>query len=185
MSGEGNTTMFRPALRKYLSTILLCVVCALPEAINAQPKDASMSHLQARHREVMKGWLARKPNLRLANIADCTDKEGLAATREHFGKNHHPYYTAGDFNKDKREDFAVVLIDKLAKKKDSSFAIAIFNGPLSKDSVPAFFLEGADMSYSGLLASGYGILAGPFQSDDCVILSPRGKRYVMKDCLEE
>ena len=90
---------------------------------------------------------------------------------------------SGDFNRDKRQDFAVALIDK--RKKKDKFAVAIFNGSVGKISSPAFFEEGWDLSDGGLSGCGVGVIVGPFESDNCVILSPRGKKYVIKDCIEE
>ena len=153
---------------------------ALSSAVNAQQNIAT-SHLRPSHKTIVEKWLIGKASLRLATLADCLNKEGLAATREQFGKNHHPYYIVGDFNRDKRQDFAVVLVNK--RKIKDNFAVAIFNGPLNKQGVPAFFEEGWDLSDGGLLESGGGVMAGPFESDNCVILRPRGKKYVIKNCI--
>lgn len=169
--------------RMYSTVIVLCVLCALPGAVKAQQKGIAAAHLSPQHREAVERWLAGKPNLRLATVADCLNKDGLAATRKQFGKGYHPYYAVGDFNRDKRNDFAVALVDK--RKKKNKFAVAIFNGRVGKDSVPAFFEEGWDLSDGGLSDGGGGVMAGPFESDNCVILRPRGKRYIVKDCLEE
>ncbi|MEO7674422.1 MAG: hypothetical protein ABIU09_10155 [Pyrinomonadaceae bacterium] len=167
----------------YSTVIVLCVLCALPGTVRSQKKDSATAHLRAPHRAVVEEWLAKKPNLRLATAADCLNKDGLAITREQQGKDYNPYYAVGDFNRDKREDFAVALVDK--RKKKNKFAVAIFNGRVGKDSVPAFFEEGWDLSDGGLSDGGGGVMAGPFESDNCVILRPRGKKYFVKDCLEE
>jgi hypothetical protein len=116
-------------------------------------------------------------------IADNSNKEGLAITRKERGKGYHPYYAVGDFNGDRKQDFAIALISN--RKRKEPFAIAIFNGPVSKNSVPAYFAEGWDLSDGGLFGDKAGVMAGPFESDNCVILRKRGKKYVMKDCLEE
>lgn len=171
-------------MSKQLSITLISValsVCAFCAGIKAQQPGAA-SHLQAPHWAVVEEWLAKKPDLRLATVADCLNKDGLAATRKQFGKNYHPYYTVGDFNRDKRGDFAVALIDK--RKKKNRFAVAIFNGSVAKIIAPAFFEEGWDLSDGGLSDGGGSLMAGTFESDNCVILRPRGKKYVIKDCLE-
>jgi len=172
-------------MSKQLSITLISVavsVCALCAGVQAQ-QTGTAAHLRPKHLAVVEEWLVKKPNLRLATVADCLNKDGLAATRKQFGKNYHPYYTMGDFNRDKREDFAVALIDK--RKKKGKFAVAIFNGSVGKITAPAFFEEGWDLSDGGLSDGGGSLMAGTFESDNCVILRPRGKRYIVKDCLEE
>ncbi len=69
------------------------------------------------------------------------------------------------------------LVDRKSKEP---FAIAIFNGPVGKNSVPAYFAEGWDLGDGGLFVGEGGVIAGPFESDNCVILRPRGKKYVIK-----
>ena len=146
-------------------------------------KDQSdgASHLSPQHREAVDQWLSsRKLALRVATVADCSNKEGLAITRKERGKGYHPYYAVGDFNGDRREDFAIALVNP--RKRKERFAVAIFNGPVGKQSTPAFFEEGWDLSDGGLFDGGGGVMAGPFESDNCVILRPRGKKYIIKDC---
>ncbi len=155
----------------------------MDEVVWAQQKDIA-SHLGSEHREVVEQWLASsKLVLRVATIADNSNKEGLAITRKERGKGYHPYYAVGDFNGDRKQDFAIALISN--RKRKEPFAIAIFNGPVIKNSVPAYFAEGWDLSDSGLFGDKAGVMAGPFESDNCVILRKRGKKYVMKDCVEE
>ncbi len=57
--------------------------------------------------------------------------------------------------------------------------------PVVPHSVPAYFEEGWDLSDGGISGDKTGVMVGPFESDNCVILRKRGKKYVMKDCLEE
>lgn len=141
------------------------------------------SHLRPEHRTVVEKWLAKKPHLRLATVKDNTNEIGLAGTREQNGKSYHPYYRVGDFNRDRKEDFAVALVN--ARKKKERFAVAIFNGPAGTGNVPAFFEDGWDLSDGGLFDGEGGVMVGPFESDNCVILIPRKKKYVIKDCMEE
>src|SRR5688572_8685099 len=124
----------RSRRRMYSLSIALCVLFILPVAVNGQRDGTGAKHLSVQHAEVVNRWLAGKPALRLATVADCLNKDGLAATREQNGKNYHPYYAVGDFNHDKRADFAVVLVNK--RKKKDKFAVAIFNGAIGKNTVP-------------------------------------------------
>ncbi len=147
----------------------------------------SAPYLRAPHRAVLQQWLAGKPGLRLATEKDCLNKEGLKATRQENGQNYQPYYAVGDFNRDGQEDFAVALINP--GKRSRRFGIAIFNGPFNlrnprRASVPPFFTEEIDLSDGGLVSlSGNRLVAGVFQTDNCVWLRPSGRTYVMKNCL--
>ena len=144
------------------------------------------SYLRPEHKAIVDAWLKLRPGLRLATDADNMSKEGLAATRKEEGRNYHPYYAAGDFNGDGREDFAVAFVKK--RKSKWPFTVAIFNGPLAGNSVPAFTTD-EDLRSGGIFYKVKAkpregrLIVGVFESDDCVILRPRGKTYVIKDCL--
>lgn len=166
---------------RFLLVVLL--ICGAAETGKAQT-GIGASHLRQQHKSAVERWLSgRKPTLRVATLSDNTNKIGLAATREQNGKSYHPYYVVGDFNGDRKEDFAVVLINP--SKRKGRFAVAIFNGPITRQSVPAYFEENWDLADGGLFEAEKGVVVGPFESDNCVILRPRGRRYVMVDCLEE
>jgi hypothetical protein len=71
-------------------------------------------------------------------------------------------------------------------RRSRRFGIAVFNGPFnaSRTSAPNFFTEGTDLSDGGLVVlMANRLVAGVFQSDNCVRLIPLGKTYVMKNCL--
>ena len=155
---------------------------SVPVTVSAQRMAVSIDHLRPQHRAIVEGWLKGKPGFRLATIADCLNKVGLAATRDYRGKSYHPYYAVGDFSRDRKEDFAVVLIN--TRKKEDRFAVAVFNGPTRKGNSPAYFADGWDLSDGGIFKSDVGVMVGPFESDNCVILHSTGKKYRAKDCLE-
>jgi hypothetical protein len=180
---KGGPAVFKQARRLlYFSVLVLSALCVLVAEKPAQNRGAAALHIRPEHKRAVELWLTESPNLRVATIADCLNKGGLAATRKQFGRNYHPYYIVGDFNGDRKQDFAIALIRD--NKRETPFAIAIFNGPLGKNSVPAYFSEEWDLSDGGLFVGGGGILAGPFESDNCVLLRPRGRKYVAEDCLE-
>lgn len=164
--------------------LVLYVLCGAAEA---QRRDTA-SNLRPQHEEVVEQWLkssARLAKLRVATVADCLNKSGLAVTRKERGRNYHPYYAVGDFNRDGREDFAVAFVND--RKRQRKFSFAIFNGPFGKSSVPAYIDENVDLSVMGFFYGGRGsdLLLGEFESDYCVILKPRGKSYRGKPCLED
>ncbi|MEO7672555.1 MAG: hypothetical protein ABIU09_00580 [Pyrinomonadaceae bacterium] len=137
--------MSRPTcLRFILCTLVLCALC---DGVEAQQKGTA-SHLQSEHREAVEQWLAQRPNLRPAVDGDYAYKRDLAAERS-GAVDYHPFYLVADFNGDKKDDFAIALVN--IRKKTANFVLAVFNGPITKDSLPAFFREGLDfrrMSFS-------------------------------------
>lgn len=160
---------------------------APPVRAEAQQRDVAV-YLRPQHSAVVEKWLAGRPNFRLASEADCVNKDGLEVTRNEQGRNYNPYYTVGDFNGDGKEDFAVALVKK--RRSKWPFTVAIFNGPLKGNSVPAFTMDD-DLSRGGLFykaenkPSDGRLIVGDFESDNCVILRPRGKTYLIKDCIDD
>lgn len=162
--------------------LAVAMLCATVKPTLAQ--IASTVGLREPHRATLESWLQSKPRLRLAIEKDCLNREGLAASRAEYGRDYQPYYAVGDFNRDGQQDFAIALIN--GQKRSRKFAIAIFNGPFNqrRPSLPAFFAEGMDLSEGGLVVlSGGRLVAGVFQSDNCVVLQPRRRTYVMKNCV--
>jgi hypothetical protein len=125
--------------------------------------------------------------LRLATDADNSNRDGLAATRRDRGRNYQPYYVVGDFNGDRKEDFAVALVRK--RKSQWPFVFAIFNGPTARATKPTLTVD-ADLSDGGIFYNpqnppgGFRLAFGTFQTDNCVIVRPRGQSYVTRPCLD-
>ena len=167
--------------------LISCCLAVAMLGVTVKPSLAQIAStvgLREPHRATLERWLQGKPALRLATEKDCQNKEGLAASRAEYGRDYQPYYAVGDFNRDGQQDFAVALIN--GQKRSRKFAIAIFNGPFNqkRTNLPAFFTEGSDLSEGGLFVlSGNRLVAGVFQSDNCVVLRPRGRTYAMKSCL--
>jgi hypothetical protein len=135
-------------------------------------------------------WLSAKTNFRLAEEADCTNKQGLAEQRANNGRDFQPYYIAKDFNRDGKTDFAIGLINKT--KSRQKFAVAIFNGPFNvgENRNPAFYQEGIELRDGGL-AFGFGeprrnlLIATPYAPTDAFIyFEPRGNSYSAKSLAE-
>ncbi len=94
-------------------------------ASQARQKRNTAPPSRPQHEELVKQWLASRPELRLATDADYAYKADLAAERI-GNESYHPYYAVGDFNGDGQEDFAVALVNR--RKHTANFAIAVFNG---------------------------------------------------------
>jgi len=64
-------------MKRTIITSLL-VLCCMDEVVRAQQKDVA-SYLRSEHREVVQQWLTNsKLTLRVATLADNSNKEGLA-----------------------------------------------------------------------------------------------------------
>jgi hypothetical protein len=163
---------------------VFCVLC-LPLQVSAQREEAAT--LRPAHKAIVENWLKLRTDLRLATEADNTNKEGLTATRADRGRNYQPYYVVGDFNGDRKEDFAVAFVKK--KKSQWPFVVAIFNGPTARATRPTFNVD-ADLTDGGIFynpqnpLSGFRLAFGTFQTDNCVIVRPRRQSYATRPCLD-
>lgn len=169
-------------MRRAVFFLLLAVlaVASVRVDVHGASQSVSLRYIQPEHKAILEKWLRRQPQLRVAIEADCKNRQGLMDARLEHGENYHPYYAVGDFNRDGREDFAVVLISK--QRRARNFSIAIFNGPFT--GTPVFYTGGVDLSAGGLVfRADNRLVAGVFQTDDCVVLKPKGRGYVMADCL--
>lgn len=173
--------------RNFWSIFIIVILVLLSASLTGgyAPQKDSASYIRAEHREIIDHWLAHRPDLRLATDAD-SSKEGLAETRKEEGRNYHPYYAVGDINGDGKGDFAVAFVRK--RKSKWPFVLAIFNGLLNRESRPAFITD-EDLSDGGFFLSPRvkpregRLKYGPFSSDDCVIVRPRRKTYVLRACI--
>ena len=143
--------------------------------------------LTAQEQKVLKNWLVGHKEYRLATDEDCDCAGDVEDMKTGYGgrvkpiPDYHPYLATGDFNGDGVRDFAVVLIDRSKKEKNS--ALIVFNGPFDSDTAsPAFLQSGLDLKYTGLSygpprPKPYRLLLGPFESDSGVLLIPHGRGY--------
>jgi len=144
-------------------------------------------YLRPEHKPVLERWLKEKRYLRLATESDCADKEGLEIWRKDWGKDFNPYYSIGDFNRDGKNDFAVLLVD-LKKGEEHGFAIAIFNAPFGNKKAPNYFEGGyIDLGRCYIVYNQMAkrrLYLGVFESDFyCVTFYPKGLGYYFRDCL--
>jgi hypothetical protein len=100
------------------------------------------SYIFPEHRTVLKSWLGRNPEFRVATDADCSCDEDIPAILQN-SNNDHLYYAVEDLDSDGDSDFAIVLINLTKHEAGPEFnsALAVFNGPFSGVMNPAFLEE--------------------------------------------
>lgn len=165
-------------LKVSISCLSLITVFAVAPVLSQA--EAGDSPITPNDLKVLKRWLAaEKSNLRPATVADCQDLGGLSQAHAEWGSDYFPYYRIDDFNRDRRDDFAIALVDPT--KTEDRFSVAIFHGGKSPDAAPAF-LRKWDVSKRGLHAGIGLIVMGLSDQDDCEIVYWNGKQYEVKNC---
>ena len=146
--------------------------------------------LTFREQNMLDAWMAQHSEIQLANDADCECAESINDMKTGYGGNwtpvrdYHPYVATGDFNGDGARDFAVVVIDR--KKPTKNFTLLVFNGPFNPGSgTPAFVKSDLGLRNQGLFfgpprSKPYRLVLGRFESDNSVILVPKGNTYILK-----
>ena len=159
----------------------------LAVAITLLVTPALASHvLEPDHRRVLDAWLKQHPTMRLATDKDCGCEEDIQRLRTQSGgvwkpvPDYHPYVAVGDFNGDKRTDFAVVVVD--TAKTTKAFTLVIFNGPFGAEAKsPVFLKANLDLTEHGLFfgpprPKPYRLVLGPFESEGSVF-EPQNATY--------
>ena len=163
-------------------TVLICIALITP---------AWAGHtLTSREQILLKTWLTRHPEFRVAKDGDCDCADAIQRMKTGYGgdwkpvSDYHPCVATGDFNSDGVSDFAIVVID--LSKSAQNFVLLVFNGPFgSKAASPAFVESGLDLRGQGLSfgpprPQPYRLVVGPFESDNTAILIPRGHTYKLQ-----
>lgn len=154
---------------KTKNCFLLCCAAFFAFFLAADSRaQTSLDKLKPAHQTILKTWLATQKRWRLA-----LEKDYNSARLKDFknAEKAMPYYSAHDFNGDKKEDFAVILT------KSGKFAVAVFNAPFAAEK-PAFYsteLEADDILYFNKKSKL--LLVGPYESDAGFMLKPSGKTY--------
>lgn len=134
----------------------------------------------------LEGWLQEHPAYHRLTDKDCRCEDDLAEIRSESGPSrrpdYHPYYAAGDFNKDGRFDVAIGV----ARNGDSDrFRVLIINSVNKRQSrrhayLSPYFPAHYYLFY-GAPAAGDRLLVGPYASDTGAALVPRGPyRYSLE-----
>jgi hypothetical protein len=143
------------------------------------------SHLKPEHEEILRIWLKDKSSLRPAVDAKNVERRGVGKGRQ---KRQSPFYVVADFNKDGKEDFAVVLVNVSLEDR---FSIAIFNGGTDKSPSPNLLQEGlhglsnAQISYVNVRDDYFASDSFLFLDDErgCVGFIPHNNNYKTVVCI--
>ena len=153
----------------------------------------TMSEIQPKHKAALTEFLTEYKDYRFLS-ENRYDKKYLAFMRELFGASLKPSYRVGDFNHDKIEDFAVIVIKDEAPVKydltaephnlEYKIAVVIFNGTskggfykafVNETSAPlACFINLTDEKKKRLY---FGIT----ETDAGFLMTPSGKSYIVKN----
>lgn len=169
----------------YSSLFLIIFTFALSASAQTNGSKSAFAHLQKEHAAALQAWLKSKTNLRPAQVSDCKNKAGLKLMRESESK-FHPYYAVYDFDKDGREDFAVVLFDS-RQKLNARFTLLVFKGDAEGNFKTAYTLSKIDLRQGGLWLvileeSVTNLHIGEFETDNCGFLHWSNGKLVLRDC---
>jgi hypothetical protein len=180
------TSVMRSVLMVFRNVTHLCLVFALVAPLFAQ---RSIEDLDPNHAETLRRYLATHKNVSFRAESVLSEKY-LSSIRETMGSSFRPNYAVGDFNGDKRKDFALLLnrdgrrvasgATSVEHKWDHPLRLVVFNGTaagfdlvLTQDLIGPF---PALITYTGKRLH-YGV----FETDsDDFYLKPVGKRYVIR-----
>lgn len=160
-------------------------------AINGQTSTADLAPL---HRTTLDKYLKQTngSSLRLQTIVD---RDYYRYMTENFGANFRPSYAVGDFNRDKRADFAVLLARKGKPKNmppdgkssnhnpDYPITLVVFNGVPGSKFVRAFVINlyGPPAAFIKFDRQARRLFYGVFETDsDTFSLVPKGGAYRVK-----
>ena len=137
---------------------------------------------------VLRQWLS--PGWRPLTVNDAlagATKEGrefILSGIKSRGKNFHPYYTVGDFNRDGAGDFAIIVTGE--SRGRTRLAVAIFHGPFVRNQLKVLVYYSENVSEGDWLfwmtgdRFGNRFIVGPPESDAGYVIKPRGNGYVVQ-----
>jgi hypothetical protein len=171
----------RPGREVFLKPLLLFVVLIVAGIFNADA--ATLNGVQ---KSVLDSWLLRNPLFRLATENDCDCSDDIRDMREYGGwgtpiPDYQPYVLTGDFRRNRRSDFAVI-VTRIDGSYNGQSSILIFDGPFRKGSNPRYVGGVGSLKQTALFASKSGgvPIYGHFESEGC-LYKPTPKSYA-EDC---
>jgi hypothetical protein len=159
--------------------MLLTLLLSMSFICQASVPDTP-EYVTASDQSTLTAWLASHPEYSIASDRNCNCETDIQSIRKGSGgvwkpnPRYHPYYVRGDFNGDKKTDFAVILINT---KENGKRYLAIFNGPYKAGSNPVYLSpeEGA-LFYGPPRPKPYRLIVGDFGTEGAS-LEPKGNGY--------
>lgn len=151
---------------------------------------ADMAFMNERHVSPLANFLKANPLIRLAQTSDFWEWDRVSSEIRGQYSNSHPYYAVGDFNRDRFEDFAVVLVDMTIGAMPRNYegngskyynaSVAVFNGSdIGYNNYPNF-IEKWGVVQSNLLLYSYetnDLMVGQWQGSLAQVKPERNGKY--------
>jgi hypothetical protein len=171
---------------KKIALSLLCVLLS-PLYCAAQK---SVADLLPAHASALQEFLTSRPELDFMSER-LIDRDYLKYMREHMGARFTPYYQKGDFNQDRLQDFAVILVKDAPPEEDPDLAdthrfryqvtVVIFNGSRGGKYKAAFVKNTTAPLVCFINTTGAKkkrLYFGVFETDETFGMAPAGKGYI-------
>lgn len=179
-------------MRKMVITLLLLLLLPLDGAA-----QKSVSQLLPAHASALQQFLSGHPDLDFMSESDC-DRASLRDMRKHFGARFMPYYRVGDFNRDGRQDFALLLAKDAPPKEDPGLAdthrfqyevtVVVFNG-LRGGGYKTVFVKNTTAPLVCFLAMSREkrskLYFAVYETDAGFVMTPAGQGYIAEGLSEE
>ncbi len=144
----------------------------------------SVTEYTSAQRAALQSVISKKPLYKF--IPETWFEEGsLMGARNDwgFGKNFKPYYQTGDFNRDGKLDFAVVLLKgKNVEDEDWGMDVIVFN-QVSGKTYKVAHVEHEDFSERLFIKADKNVLyVGVMETDSLGCFVPAGDGYIVEPC---
>lgn len=163
---------------KYIFALILF---ATPVVAMAQ---RSVSEYTPAQRAALQSFISRNPSYEFIPETRFDERTLSAARNEWgFGRNFKPYYQTGDFNRDGRQDFAVVLVTgRNSNSRNSGMHVVVFNG-VRGNRYRVAHIEREDFSTALFINTNRNRLrVGVMETDSTGCFVPAGRGYIIEPC---
>jgi hypothetical protein len=163
---------------KYL---FILVVLSISTTSMAQK---SVTEYTSAQRAALQAFIAKNPAHRFIPEA-WFDESTLKAARNEwgFGKTFKPYYQAEDFNRDGKQDFAVILLTGAnVNDRNSKMHVVVFNG-VKGGGYRVAHVEHEDFSTALFISViRKSLYVGVMETDSAGRFVPAGRGYIVEPC---
>jgi hypothetical protein len=144
----------------------------------------SVSEYTPAQRAALQSFISRNPSYQFIPETRF-DAETLSAARNQwgFGRNFKPYYQTGDFNRDGRGDFAVILLSgRNVDDPNRGLHVVVFNG-VQGNTYRVAHIEREEFSTALFINTRRNRLhVGIMETDSVGCFVPAGRGYIVEPC---